>query len=87
VGDGAARPEAGRTGEIVEELHEMTLSAPEAWAAAVRASPFAETAVFDGAQQGYPAVEPGAEGPMLWHELTRERETSYSSRPGTRPYR
>jgi SAM-dependent methyltransferase len=61
-----------RAGEIVEELHEMTLWAPEAWARAIAASPFAETAVFDGAQPGYPAVEPGAEGPMLWHELTRD---------------
>ena len=75
MGDGTADPEAGRqqqwsrieilsgerAGEIVEELHELTLWAPEAWAAAVRAFPFAETAVFDGAQWGYPAVEPGAE--------------------------
>ena len=60
------------TGEVVEELHELTLWTPAAWAAAVAASPFAETALYDGAQDGYPAVEPGSEGPMLWHELTRE---------------
>ena len=73
-------------GEIVEELHELTLWAPEAWAAAVRASPFAETAVFDGARWGYPAVEPGAEGPMLWHELTREDDQAGAAvrDPGTR---
>jgi SAM-dependent methyltransferase len=59
-------------GEVVEELHELTLWTPAAWAAAVAASPFAETALYDGAQDGYPAVEPGSEGPMLWHELTRE---------------
>jgi SAM-dependent methyltransferase len=60
------------SGEVVEELHELTLWTPEAWAAAIQASPFTERAVFDGAQDGYPAVEPGAEGPMLWHELTRD---------------
>jgi SAM-dependent methyltransferase len=61
-----------RSGEVVEELHEMTLWTPAAWAAAVAASTFAETALYDGALDGYPAVEPGSEGPMLWHELTRE---------------
>jgi SAM-dependent methyltransferase len=61
------------SGEVVEELHELTLWTPEAWAAAIQVSPFAETALFDGAQDGYPAVEPGAEGPMLWHELTHRR--------------
>ena len=60
-----------RDGEVVEELHELTLWTPAAWAAAVAASPFTQTALYDGAQDGYPAVEPGAEGPMLWHELTR----------------
>jgi SAM-dependent methyltransferase len=59
-------------GEVVEEVHELTLWTPAAWAAAVAASPFVETALYDGAQDGYPAVEPGSEGPMLWHELTRE---------------
>jgi SAM-dependent methyltransferase len=59
-------------GEVVEEVHELTLWTPGAWAAAVAASPFAETVLYDGAQDGYPVVEPGAEGPMLWHELTRE---------------
>jgi SAM-dependent methyltransferase len=61
-----------RTGEVVEELHELMLWTPAAWAAAVAASPFAESALYDGAQDGYPAVEPGSEGRMLWHELTRE---------------
>ena len=61
-----------RAGEVVEEVHELTLWTPAAWAAAVAASPFAETALYDGARDGYPAVEPGSEGPMLWHELTRE---------------
>ena len=59
-------------GEVLEELHELTLWTPVTWAAAVAASPFAETALYDGAQEGYPAVEPVSEGPMLWHELTRE---------------
>jgi SAM-dependent methyltransferase len=58
-------------GEVVEELHELTLWTPAAWAAAVAASPFAATTVFDGAQDGRPSVEPGTEGPLLWHELTR----------------
>jgi SAM-dependent methyltransferase len=61
-----------RAGEVVEELHELTLWTPETWTAAVSASPFRPAAVFDGAQDGYPPVEPGAEGRMLWHELTRD---------------
>jgi SAM-dependent methyltransferase len=61
-----------RTGEVVDEVHELTLWMPAAWTAAVAASPFVETALYDGAQDGYPAVEPGSEGPMLWHELTRQ---------------
>jgi SAM-dependent methyltransferase len=61
-----------RSGDVVEEVHELTLWTPAAWAAAVAESPFAETALYDGAGDGYPPVEPGAEGPMLWHELTRE---------------
>jgi hypothetical protein len=61
-----------RAGEVVEELHDLTLWTPEAWAAAVAASPFTPTAVFDGAEEGYPAVRPGSEGRMLWHQLTRE---------------
>jgi SAM-dependent methyltransferase len=58
-------------GEVVEELHDLTLWTPETWAAAVAASPFTQTAVFDGAEEGYPAVRPGSEGRMLWNELTR----------------
>jgi SAM-dependent methyltransferase len=60
------------SGEVVEELHDLTLWTPEAWAGAVAASPFTATAVFDGAEEGYPAVRPGSEGRMLWSELTRE---------------
>jgi len=75
-----------RAGEVVEELHELTLWTPAAWAVAVAASPFAETALYDGAQDGYPAVEPGSEGPMLWHELTREDDQAGAAvrDPGTR---
>ena len=60
-----------QAGEVVEELHVLTLWTPEAWAAAVAGSPFALTAVFDGGRDGRPPVEPGTEGPLLWHELTR----------------
>ena len=56
---------------LVEELHELTLWTPEAWSAAVAASPFTATTVFDGGQDSRPPVEPGSEGPLLWHELTR----------------
>lgn len=59
------------SGEVVEELHELTLWTPETWAAALAASPFTQTAVFDGAEEGYPVVRPGSEGRMLWNELTR----------------
>jgi SAM-dependent methyltransferase len=60
------------SGEVVEELHDMTLWTPGAWAAAVAESPFSQTALFDGTEEGYPAVRPGSEGRMLWSELTRE---------------
>jgi SAM-dependent methyltransferase len=60
------------SGEVVEEVHEMTLWTPAAWAAAVAASPFVQTGLYDGAEDGYPAVEPGSEGALLWHELTRQ---------------
>jgi SAM-dependent methyltransferase len=59
------------SGEVVEEVHELTLWTPGAWAAAVADSPFAQTATYDGAEEGYPAVRPGSEGRMLWNELTR----------------
>ena len=61
-----------RAGEVVEELHELTLWTPATWAAAVAASGFAATAVFDGERDGYPRVEPGSAGRLLWHELTRK---------------
>jgi hypothetical protein len=74
------------SGEVVEELHDMTLWTPETWAAAIAGAPFVETATYDGAQEGYPSVEPGAEGAMLWHELTREDDEARAvvRDPGTR---
>jgi hypothetical protein len=68
VDDGARRPRGGPAAAAVAYRD----SRASAWAAAVAASPFAETGLYDGAQDGYPAVEPGSEGPKLWHELTRE---------------
>jgi hypothetical protein len=64
----------------------MTLWTPETWAAAIEAAPFVETATYDEAQEGYPSVEPGAEGAMLWHELTREDDEARAvvRDPGTR---
>ena len=55
------------SGEVVEEVHEMTLWTPETWAAAVAASAFVQTAVYDGAEDGYPGGRPGSEGAMLWN--------------------
>lgn len=61
-----------RAGEVVEELHEMTVWTPETWAAAIKASPFAATAIYDGDQEGRPQVEAGRSGRLLWHELTSQ---------------
>jgi SAM-dependent methyltransferase len=59
-----------RRGEVVEELHEMTLWTPETWALAVAASPFREVATYDGSHSGaWPEVGANATGGLLWHEL------------------
>ncbi len=59
-----------RAGEIVEEVHEMTAWTPAAWAAAIAASPFEESATYDGGRKGqWPRVDTTATGGLLWHEL------------------
>jgi SAM-dependent methyltransferase len=63
-----------RAGEIVEESHLMTAWTPTTWAAAVAASPFAPTAVFDGSAEDWPRVDPERAGQLLWHELTCESQ-------------
>jgi SAM-dependent methyltransferase len=63
-----------RAGEVVEEVHVMTTWTPETWAAALEASSFVETAAYDGDDEGRSLVAPGAVGPLVWHELTRDAE-------------
>lgn len=65
-----------RAGEIVEETHTMTAWTPETWAAVLAGSRFTETATYDGDQRGRPRVEPGKDGRLLWHELTRQTRGS-----------
>ena len=57
-----------RAGEVIEELHEMTLWTPTTWHAAIDVSPFAETATYDGGRTGeWPLVGRDATGGLLWH--------------------
>lgn len=66
-----------RAGDVVEEIHEMTLWTPETWAAAIVASPYAEVAAYDGGRRGErPLVGRNATGGFLWHELVVSAETS-----------
>jgi SAM-dependent methyltransferase len=59
-----------RAGEVLEEIHEMTLWMPKTWAHAVEASPYSEVATYDGGRKGaWPEVGPEATGGLLWHEL------------------
>jgi SAM-dependent methyltransferase len=62
--------EGPRAGEVIEEIHDMTLWTPETWARAIASSPFREVATYDaGKKGGRPKVEPTATGGLLWHQL------------------
>jgi SAM-dependent methyltransferase len=56
--------------DVFEEVHVVTAWTPNAWAAAVGASPFEPTAAYDGGQEGSPRVDRRSAGRLLWHELT-----------------
>ena len=62
--------EGPRAGEVLEEIHEMTLWMPRTWAAAIDSSPFREVATYDaGRKGGRPEVDASATGGLLWHQL------------------
>jgi len=62
--------EGPRAGEVIEEIHDMTLWMPETWAAAIAASPFEETETYDAGKKGSrPRVDASATGGLLWHLL------------------
>jgi SAM-dependent methyltransferase len=63
--------EGERAGEVIEEIHEMTVWTPAAWTAAVEGSPFACSAVYDGNLADRPRVAVGTAGHLLWHELVK----------------
>ena len=60
-----------RAGEVLEEIHELTLWTPATWRAAIDASPFEEVTTYDGgvAKDQWPEVDRDATGGLLWHEL------------------
>jgi SAM-dependent methyltransferase len=59
-----------RSGEVVEEIHDMTAWTPATWADAIAASPFEHVATYDGGTSGqWPRVDASATGGLLWHEL------------------
>ena len=60
-----------RTGEVHEELHELTWWTPAGWGEAVAESPFTWAAVYDGNLPERPRVGFDSEGGLLWHELVR----------------
>jgi cyclopropane fatty-acyl-phospholipid synthase-like methyltransferase len=60
-----------RAGEVVDEVHSMTAWTPDAWAEAISATAFVQTATYDGNLTARPRVAAGTAGPLLWHELTR----------------
>jgi SAM-dependent methyltransferase len=60
-----------RAGEVVEEVHEMTVWSHEDWRSAVEQAGFAWAAVYDGVEAGRPQVGFDATGGLLWHELVR----------------
>jgi SAM-dependent methyltransferase len=62
-----------RAGDVVEELHEMTLWTPATWHEAIAASPFTVRTTYDGNDEQRPAVPATAVGGLLWHELVRAR--------------
>lgn|GEM_PF-5522799 len=64
--------EGERAGDVIEELHVITLWTPDAWTAAVAASPFTRTATYDGEQPRRPLVSEDQPGRLLWHQLTPE---------------
>jgi SAM-dependent methyltransferase len=60
-----------RAGDVLEEIHEMTLWTPATWRAAIEDSPFEQVATYDGgvAKDRWPEVGRDATGGLLWHEL------------------
>jgi len=59
-----------RAGEVIEEIHDMTLWTPETWASAISSSPFREVATYDAGKKGErPLVDQSATGGLLWHQL------------------
>jgi SAM-dependent methyltransferase len=62
--------EGPRAGEVIEEIHDMTLWTPETWATAISSSPFREVATYDAGKKGErPRVDQRATGGLLWHQL------------------
>ena len=59
-----------RAGDVIEDVHDMTLWMPETWARAIDASPLTQVATYDAGKKGSrPQVEPTATGGLLWHDL------------------
>lgn len=59
-----------RAGEVVEDVHEMTVWTPSTWRSAIEASPFDEVATYDAGRKGArPEVDRDATGGLLWHDL------------------
>ena len=56
-------------GVVIEERHVMAAWTPAAWRQAIDASPFVESAAYDGGESGRPRIELEQGGGLLWHEL------------------
>ncbi len=58
-------------GEVVEEVHEMTVWSHDGWREAVEDAGFEWAAVYAGVEAGRPRVGFDATGGLLWQELVR----------------
>ena len=58
-------------GDVLEEVHEMTVWSHDGWRRAVEAAGFEWAAVYDGVEANRPRANFDATGGLLWHELAR----------------
>jgi SAM-dependent methyltransferase len=60
-----------RAGEVLEEVHEMTVWSHDGWRTAVEGAGLEWAGLYDGVEAGRPRVGFDATGGLLWHELAR----------------
>jgi predicted ATPase/DNA-binding SARP family transcriptional activator/SAM-dependent methyltransferase len=71
-----------RAGDVVDEVHAMTIWTPADWLAVTSQSAFELRATYDGERAGRPRIETGSAGTLLWHELMRRPSVGSTLREG-----